>query len=132
MTIKVAKSDLGLSGDDYTINFSWTDNVHDEGNYEQFSGDIMDFYISGDVAPGARFKYSYISGKAAAEEESSELTTTEPTETESVGSIQESTAANEQETEPAEAKKGCKAFAAGAAIALAAAAAVVLGKRKDD
>jgi hypothetical protein len=131
MTIKVAKSDLGLSGDDYTINFSWTDNVHDEGNYEQFSGDIMDFYISGDVAPGARFKYSYISGKAAAEEESSELTTTEPTET------TESTAANteapsEQETDPAEAKKGCKAFAAGAAIALAAAAAVVLGKRKDD
>ena len=133
MTIKVAKSDLGLSGDDYTINFSWTDNVHDEGNYEQFSGDIMDFYISGDVAPGARFKYSYISGKAAAEEEASELTTTEVTTTEPT----ETTAANteapsEQETEPAEAKKGCKAFAAGAAIALAAAAAVVLGKRKDD
>ena len=137
MTIKVAKSDLGLSGDNYTINFSWTDNVHDEGNYEQFSGDIMDFYISGDVAPGARFKYSYISGKAAAEEDSSELTTTEPTETTEATETTESTAANteapsEQETEPAKAKKGCKAFAAGAAIALAAAAAVVLGKRKDD
>ena len=132
MTIKVAKSDLGLSGDDYTINFSWTDNVHDEGNYEQFSGDIMDFYVSGDVAPGARFKYSYISGKTAAGEDSSELTTSEPNETESVGSIQESTAANEQETEPAEAKKGCKAIAAaGAMLASAAAAAVVLKKKKD-
>ena len=127
MTIKVAKSDLGLSGDDYTINFSWTDNVHDEGNYEQFSGDIMDFYISGDVAPGARFKYSYISGKAAAEEESSSDEQTVAPE----GGETTAEGLSEQETEP-EAKKGCKAFAAGAAIALAAAAAVVLGKRKDD
>ncbi len=61
MTVKIAKSALGLSGNDYTINFSWTDNVHDEGNYDAYSGDIMDFYISGDVAPGGRFKYSYIS-----------------------------------------------------------------------
>ncbi len=61
MTVKIAKSDLGLSGDDYTINFTWTDNVHDEGKSKKFSGDIMDFYISGDVAPGGRFKYSYVS-----------------------------------------------------------------------
>ncbi len=61
MTVKIAKADLGLSGDDYTINFAWTDNVHDEGNYETFSGDIMDFYISGDVAPGGRFKYGFVS-----------------------------------------------------------------------
>lgn len=60
MTVKVKKSDLGLTNDGYTINFAWTDNVHDEGDYSKFSGDIMDFYISGDVAPGARFKYSYI------------------------------------------------------------------------
>ncbi|MBO5842492.1 MAG: hypothetical protein J6R46_05790, partial [Clostridia bacterium] len=123
MTIKVAKSDLGLSGDDYTINFSWTDNVHDEGDYEKFSGDIMDFYISGDVAPGARFKYSYISTQQNAQGEqtsSEEQVTTEPE------------IPSEQETEPAEAKKGCKAFAAaGAVIAMAAAAAVVLGKKKD-
>ena len=57
----IKKSDLGISGDDFTINFSWTDNVHDKGDYQKFSGDIMDFYISGDVAPGGRFKYSYIS-----------------------------------------------------------------------
>ena len=61
MTVKVPKSALGLSGDNFTINFSWTDNVHDEGDYSKYSGDIMDFYISGDVAPGGRFKYSYIS-----------------------------------------------------------------------
>ena len=44
-----------------TINFAWTDNVHDEGDYSKFSGDILDFYTSGDVAPGGRFKYSFIS-----------------------------------------------------------------------
>lgn len=69
MTVKIAKSDLALSGYDYTINFSWTDNVHDEGDYKTFSGDIMDFYISGDVAPGARFKYSYISTESNAKGE---------------------------------------------------------------
>ncbi|MBE6694780.1 MAG: hypothetical protein E7589_08450, partial [Ruminococcaceae bacterium] len=71
MTVKIAKSDLGLKGDDFTINFAWTDNVHDADDtgvesrngivYSEFSGDILDFYTSGDVAPGARFKFSYIS-----------------------------------------------------------------------
>ena len=127
MTVKVAKSDLGLSGDNYTINFSWTDNVHDEGDYEKFSGDIMDFYVSGDVAPGARFKFSYVSGKASGEEtESTDTETTAP------GLSDSTTTAPESETEPTEQKKGCKAFAAaGAAIAMAAAAAVVLKKKKD-
>ena len=62
MMVKIPKSAFGLEGNDFTINFSWTDNVHDEGDYENYSGDILDFYISGDVAPGGRFKYSYISG----------------------------------------------------------------------
>ncbi len=61
MTVKIAKADLGITGDDYTVNFAWTDNVHDEGDPLTFSGDIMDFYISGDVAPGGRFKYSFVS-----------------------------------------------------------------------
>ena len=71
MTVKIARSDLGLNSDDFTVNFSWTDNVHDaddkgaesEGDtvYSEFSGDILDFYVSGDVAPGGRFKYSFIS-----------------------------------------------------------------------
>ncbi len=129
MTVKVAKSDLGLSGDTYTINFSWTDNVHDEGDYEKFSGDIMDFYVSGDVAPGARFKFSYVSGKASGEE-----TESTDTETAAPGLSEGTTQAPSQgsETEPDEEKKGCKAFAAaGAAIAMAAAAAFVLKKKKD-
>ena len=126
MTIKVAKSDLALSGDDYTINFSWTDNVHDEGDYSKFSGDIMDFYISGDVAPGARFKYSYIS-KASAEDESTEATGSETTAPDTT----ENTTTSADQTE-AENEGGCKAVAtAAAAIALAAAAAVVLKKKKD-
>lgn len=75
MTVKVAKKDLALIGDNFTINFSCTDNVHDEGDYNTFSGDIMDFYVSGDVAPGARFKYSYVStdentGEHASKDES--------------------------------------------------------------
>ena len=70
LTVKIAKSALGIEGDDYTVNFLWTDNVHDEADtgvktdkgvvYSTFSGDILDFYTSGDVAPSGRFKYSYI------------------------------------------------------------------------
>ncbi len=86
MTVKIPKSALGLSGDTYTVNFAWTDNVHDEGNDTVFSGDIMDFYISGDVAPGARFKYSYIStaenaGGQDAQTTDTQITTAEPSQT---------------------------------------------------
>ncbi|MBQ3867228.1 MAG: hypothetical protein II789_01640 [Clostridia bacterium] len=69
LTVKVRKSDLGVSGDKYTVNFAWTDNVHDlddtgeNGVYSRFSGEILEFYVSGDVAPGGRFKYSYIVGE---------------------------------------------------------------------
>lgn len=102
MQVKVPKSMLALSGYDFTVNFTWTDNVHDEADagergdadykYTQFSGDIMDFYISGDVAPSGRFKYSYISteenatGKAPSTDETEtgtdESETTEPEVTE--------------------------------------------------
>ncbi len=71
MQVKIPKTMLGLSGYDFTINFAWTDNVHDADDaapagedkfvYTRFSGDIMDFYTSGDVAPGGRFKFSFIS-----------------------------------------------------------------------
>ncbi len=71
MTVKIPKSLLGLEGADYTVNFAWTDNVHDVADvgeqvgedyvYSTFSGDILDFYTSGDVAPGGRFKFSYVS-----------------------------------------------------------------------
>jgi hypothetical protein len=34
------------------MEFKWNDNMQDEGN-------IMDFYVSGDTAPGGRFNYVY-------------------------------------------------------------------------
>lgn len=49
----VAKALLGLTGNNTEIEFKWSDNYQDEGN-------IMDFYVSGDVAPGGRFNYVYI------------------------------------------------------------------------
>ena len=61
IVIRVPKSALGLEGFDWTINFAWTDNVHDQNSTKTFSGDILDFYTSGDVAPGGRFKFSYVS-----------------------------------------------------------------------
>ena len=133
MTVKIAKSDLGLTGDDYTINFAWTDNVHDEGDYEKFSGDIMDFYISGDVAPGGRFKYSYVVAS-----ESGETTETQPVDPETQTSAQApsdtvapDTTPVEGDTEPA--AGGCKSsVAAGAAAVVMAAAAAVALKKKED
>ena len=73
MTVKVKKSDIKVAGDEYTVNFSWTDNVHDVDDtgtadadgklvYTSYTGDIMEFYVSGDVAPGGRFKFSYVAG----------------------------------------------------------------------
>ncbi len=108
MTVKVPKSAIGVSGDDYTINFSWTDNVHDEGDYSTYSGDIMDFYISGDVAPGGRFKYSYIStfdnsGKEAPVVDD----TTDTTGTEEVTEPNTEGNSSEQATNAAENKGGC-------------------------
>ena len=134
MTVKVAKSDLGLSGNDFTINFSWTDNVHDEGDYSKFSGDIMDFYISGDVAPGARFKYSYVSTQqnSVGEQPTTEEVTTEPNEmTDATEAPTTDAPTTEQETEPA-AENGCKSVTASVAlIACICLGALVVGKKKD-
>ncbi len=43
-----------LQQQDKTLNFEfkWSDNMQDEGN-------LMDFYVNGDVAPGARFNYVF-------------------------------------------------------------------------
>ena len=126
MTVKIAKADLGLTGDDYTVNFSWTDNVHDEGDYTKFSGDILDFYISGDVAPGGRFKYSYISTAENAKVEG------DTDETPAESTPVETPAETEPDTEPG--KKGCKStLGMGVACTLTAmAAAVALKKSKED
>ncbi len=136
LTVKIAKADLGLSGNDYTINFAWTDNVHDEGDYSKFSGDILDFYTSGDVAPGGRFKYTFISTAA----NSGQSVETKPVETDPV--TEPTAETDEQPTEaptdaPAESEtgaseSGCKSsLAAAAAVVTAAAAAVALKKKED-
>ncbi len=154
MQVKIPKSLLGLSGDDFTVNFTWTDNVHDANDrakhgddkfvYSEFSGDIMDFYTSGDVAPGGRFKFSYISTAANAEAGETETpaesdTTVEPetptesgeTSDEPVSATPDSAPADTTETEPAE-KTGCAStVSAGVAILLAAAAFAVCKKKED-
>ncbi len=137
MTVAVKKSDLGLSGYDFTINFTWTDNVHDvddegidtvEGlDYTVFSGNILDFYTSGDVAPGGRFKYTYISTAAnAGVVTDTEADTEAPTEP---ASLPETVVpATEPDTQPEQG--GCAS--ALAAVALPAAAAAVLFIKKKD
>lgn len=133
LTVKVAKSDIGLNGDDFTINFTWTDNVHDEGDYTKFSGDIMDFYISGDVAPGGRFKFSYRSTgensvettttteEVTSENEETTVSETESTEEtskeEATTTISESESETEAETQ-ATTTAGCKSTAGIAAMTI--------------
>ena len=61
LVISVPKSALGISGEEYKIDFKWTDNVQDEDGSGIFKGEILDFYRTGDVAPGGRFKYVFTS-----------------------------------------------------------------------
>ncbi len=150
MQVKVPKSMLNLSGYDFTVNFTWTDNVHDEADaapadntaytYTRFSGDIMDFYLSGDVAPGGRFKFSYVStaeNSGVVEDE----TTAEETETVEAPTEPDSNEATEQPTTPpADAPEsetevptgGCGSTVGMgiAAVAAAMAAAVALKKKE--
>ncbi len=51
MEITVAKSALGMNGK-LDFEFKWSDNMQEEGN-------ILDFYVNGDVAPGGRFNFLF-------------------------------------------------------------------------
>jgi hypothetical protein len=51
LEIKIPRSVLSL-GDKLNFEFKWSDNMQQEG-------DIMDFYISGDVAPAGRYNYIF-------------------------------------------------------------------------
>ncbi len=51
--IAVPRALLGLTGKDVHFDFKWVDNLQSEG-------DVMDFYLSGDVAPNGRFNYRYM------------------------------------------------------------------------
>jgi hypothetical protein len=52
LQLSIPRAALGLKDGPISLNFKWSDNL-------QHSGDIMDFYISGDVAPEGRFMYRY-------------------------------------------------------------------------
>lgn len=52
LVIKIPRKDLGLSSGPLDFEFKWNDNMQEEGN-------IMDFYVNGDTAPGGRFNYVY-------------------------------------------------------------------------
>jgi hypothetical protein len=49
--MRIARSVLNLSGQ-IGMEFKWSDNM-------QQDGDIMDFYLHGDVAPAGRYNYVY-------------------------------------------------------------------------
>ncbi|MBQ1699542.1 MAG: hypothetical protein II029_03635, partial [Bacteroidales bacterium] len=51
LVVRIPRSVLGI-GAKVDFEFKWNDNMQKEG-------DIMDFYVSGDTAPGGRFNYVY-------------------------------------------------------------------------
>jgi hypothetical protein len=52
LVIKIPRNIIALNGKPVNIEFKWNDNMQDDGN-------IMDFYVNGDTAPGGRFNYVY-------------------------------------------------------------------------
>jgi hypothetical protein len=54
LELAIPRAALGLANGktDFTLDFKWVDNM-------QKPGDIMDFYVNGDVAPDGRFNYRY-------------------------------------------------------------------------
>ena len=52
LEIAIPKLLLGFEGRSLDMEFKWSDNM-------QENGDIMDFYINGDAAPGGRFNFVY-------------------------------------------------------------------------
>ncbi len=118
LQIEIPKSVLGIEGEDFTVNFAVTDNVHDEDDqakqntdkyvYTRFSGDILDFYTSGDVAPGGRFKYSFTAKAPTAPVESEPITEGEQIKA-----------------------SGCGSFAVAPLAAVIPAAAMITKKRKN-
>ena len=123
MVVTIPRSALGLGEGDFTVNFKWCDNM-------QIDGDIMEFYVSGDVAPGERFKYSFTTLGA----QSNETETETETETESFDdtTVADTDAESSDETQPS-GKKGCKSTVAfgGLVAVTVATAALSLRKKKE-
>ena len=106
----------------------------------------MDFYISGDVMPGGRFKYSFVSTKENSHESgeettvekttAEEITTSDSSETEAPQDTTEQTTA--QETTAAEGttdagnNAGCGSLLAVTPLLLALPAALLLRRKKEN
>ncbi|SMG24734.1 hypothetical protein [Sphingobacterium psychroaquaticum] len=52
LEIALPKQWLGVKGEALDFEFKWNDNMQENGN-------IMDFYVNGDTAPGGRFNFVY-------------------------------------------------------------------------
>ena len=52
LEMQIERRLLDLLGEDIDIEFKWNDNMQENGN-------IMDFYVNGDTAPGGRFNFVY-------------------------------------------------------------------------
>lgn len=52
LEIKIERKQIGLEEKPVQIEFKWNDNMQENGN-------IMDFYVNGDTAPGGRFNFVY-------------------------------------------------------------------------
>ncbi|MCQ2429966.1 MAG: hypothetical protein MJ192_06525 [Clostridia bacterium] len=62
LVICIPKTALGIAADcyDFSFDFKWTDNTGVDGNLEgSEEGEIMQWYLNGDVAPVGRFNYRY-------------------------------------------------------------------------
>lgn len=60
--LAIPREALGLTGNTLNFNFKWSDNMQPVDGVE---GDIMDFYLSGDVAPGGRFAFRFTTDEIA-------------------------------------------------------------------
>lgn len=56
LEIKISRQVLGIADKPLDLEFKWSDNMQDDGN-------IMDFYVNGDAAPGGRFNFHFTESK---------------------------------------------------------------------
>jgi hypothetical protein len=59
LAIKVSKDLLGVTEEDFSLAFKWSDNMQER--------DVMDFYVNGDCAPRGRMNYVYLFRKSGAQ-----------------------------------------------------------------
>ena len=57
LMLGISKAELGISGDNYTVNFKWADSRTTLESFE-------DFYQHGDTMPYGRFNYAFSAGKS--------------------------------------------------------------------